>query len=133
MNFKFNFSNLTTNAKSLVSALFDSTLSTSVTYKKLSSNTYDPATGKNTQTFDEYSIDMVRSDTALEAQGSSTVLSAIGFQAGKMFYYVKYSDLNSIRSPRSSEILKDYIVDGGEEYLIKKAVPVFDVLVKIQV
>lgn len=128
----FNFSQIEKNAKSLLKRLFNSSLSIEVVYKKFESSSYDEATGKNTSTYSEYSIDAIRSNTALEAQGASTVLSAIGFEAGEMFFFIMAKDI-----PRTNlydqEILKDYIVVDNQDYQVKKCVPVFEIFAKIQV
>lgn len=128
----FNFSQIEKNAKSLLKSLFNSSLSTEVVYKKFESASYDEATGKNTSTYSEYSVDAIRSNTALEAQGASTVLSAIGFEAGEMFFFIMAKDI-----PRTNlydqEILKDYIVVDNQDYQVKKCVPVFEIFAKIQV
>ncbi len=120
-------------AKSVLNLLFnDADLVTPVTYKKFVSSTYDESTGKTTFTYSEYSIDAIRSNTALEAQGSSTVLSAIGFEAGEMFFYLRAEDM-----PRTNlydpEILKDFIITSDNDYAIKKCVPIFNIFCKIRV
>lgn len=107
-------------------------MSTTATYKVFDSAEYDASTGKNVSTYSEYSVDVIRSNTALEAQGASTVLSAIGFDAGEMMFYLRAEDF-----PRDDfydpDILKDYIVIGGRSHQIKKCVPVFDVFVAVSV
>ncbi len=119
--------------KSLLNKLFnDRLLTTDVIYKKFESSNYDDSTGKNVVTYSEYLITTIRSNTALEAQGSSTVLSAIGFTAGEMFFFIRAEDI-----PRDnlydSTILKDYIVADNKEYIIKKCIPIFDIFCKVQV
>lgn len=128
----FNFAQIEKNAKSLLNNLFNSSLSIEVVYKKFESSSNDEATGKNISTYSEYSIDAIRSNTALEAQGASTVLSAIGFDAGEMFFFVMAKDI-----PRDNlydqTILKDYIVVDDRDYQIKKCVPIFSIFAKLQV
>lgn len=119
-------------ATALIKSLFATELKETATYKKFDSNTYDPSTGKNTSTYSNYSVKVIRSNTALEAQGASTVLSAIGFDAGEMFFFVQATDI-----PRTSlydpDILKDYIIIDNRDYLIKKCVPIHNIFVKLQV
>ena len=127
------FKHIKNQAISLLNRLFnDSDLTTEVTYKKFDSASYDETTGKNVSTYSEYSVDAIRSNTALEAQGTSSVLNAIGFEAGEMFFYLRKSDI-----PRNnlydSEILKDYIVADGKDYQVRKCVPIFDIFARIQV
>jgi hypothetical protein len=128
----FNFEVIKTLANSLLNQLFNSTVKDAAVYKKFESSTYNASEGQNVSTYTEYSVDVIRSSTALEAQGASTVLSAIGFEAGEMFFFLKASDI-----PRTnlydSEILKDYIIIDGRDYQVKKCVPVFDIFAKIQV
>ena len=120
-------------ANALLKKLFNDTeLTTDVVYKKFESSTYDEMTGKNVSTYSDYAITTIRSNTALEAQGASSVLSAIGFDAGEMFFFIRAEDI-----PRdnlySSEILKDYVVADNRDYQIKKRVPIFDIFAKVQV
>jgi len=127
------FKHIKKQANSLLNRLFnDAELTTEVVYKKFESESYDEATGKSTSTYSEYSVDAIRSNTALEAQGTSSVLNAIGFEAGEMFFYLRKSDI-----PRDnlydSEILKDYIVADGKDYQVRKCVPIFDIFARIQV
>lgn len=106
-------------------------INVTIIYKKLVSSGFDPSTGTNTDTFEEYELDnVIRSDTALEAQGASTTLSAIGFDSGQKYYFIKIEDMP--RDIYSPDVLKDYIVDNEKEYAIKKAVPMQNILVKIK-
>lgn len=127
------FKQIKRQAKSLLNKLFtDKDLITEIVYKKFESAEYDEMTGKNVITYSEYGLSSIRSNTALESQGASTVLSGIGFDAGEMFFFIMAEDI-----PRDnlygSEVLKDYIVADGKDYIIKKCVPIFDIFAKVQV
>lgn len=130
--FNINFSNIEKKVKNFLDSAFNSSMSTTVTYKKFESAAYDESTGKTTSNYSEYELDVVRSDTALEAQKASTVLSAVGFSGGEMLMIIKYSDLP--RDPYSKDIIKDFVIDSNNvEYTIKKAVPLFTSFVIIQI
>lgn len=130
--FNINFSNIEKRVKNFLDSAFNSSMINKVTYKKFESETYDEATGKSTTSYSEYELDVVRSDTALEAQKASTILSAVGFSGGEMLMIAKYDDVP--RDPYSKDIMKDFIIDGNnEEYTIKKAVPLFTSFIIIQI
>ena len=129
---KINYTKIETQLKNVFNAFLNSGMGRTVTYKKSVSSIYDPSTGINTDTYSYYEITAIRSDTALEAQGASTVLSAIGFKAGKMIYMIKNDDFPRTDT-EDKNILKDVIVDNEIEYQVKKAVPIQGVFVRLQV
>lgn len=128
------FKHIKRQTNSLLNRLFsDPEMVTEIIYKKFDSEDYDEATGKTTFVYVEYDdVFAIRSNTALEAQGTSSVLNAIGFEAGEMFFFLRKSDI-----PRDnlydSEILKDYITADGKDYQVRKCVPIFDIFARIQV
>lgn len=112
----------------LLDDLFNSDLSYTVTYKHWDSSSF--VDGKNVDNYSDYSVSVIKSDTALEAQAASTILAAMSFESGQLFYLIKQSDMP--RDPFSKDILKDIIVDDGKEHQLKKAVPIHGVLVKVK-
>ena len=127
----FNYDRIKQLATSALDELFRNGPTTTVVYKKLVDSSFDPSAGANVKTYEEYEITVIRSDTALEIRGASSVLKAIGFNTGEKLYIVQYDELP--RNPLDQTILKDLIVENGVEMKIKKAIPVFDILVYLQV
>ena len=127
----FNFSIIDREAKRLLTDILESSAGSDIEYKKYEGETFDPSTGKNVPTYSVYSVRVIRTNTALESQGASTVIAAIGFEVGEQFFIAKYSDLP--RDPYNKNIMKDIIVDNGSEKQIKRAIPVFKTLVKLRV
>jgi hypothetical protein len=126
------FKSIENRAKKELRKWINSSAGRDVIYKKLISSTdLNPSTGSSTNTYNEYSIRTLRSDTSLEAGSSSSLLNAVGFNSGTKFFCVLYSELP--RDPYDANILKDYIVDGDKEHQIKKCVPIFQIFAKIQV
>jgi len=115
-----------------MNTILKSGMETTIIYKKFISSVYDDATGMNFANYDEYEIKTVKVDASLQAQMASSILAGISFGAGTIIYLLKQSDM-----PRtnlySSEVLKDFVVDNGVEKQVKTAIPLLDVLVKIQV
>lgn len=116
-----------------LNAIFDSGLERTIVYKKLAGETYDPSQGTSVETYENYEIEAIRTSAALEAQGNTSVLSAIGFETGELVYLIRYSDIEQIQDVYSKEILKDFVVDNGTEFQIKNVLPILDLAVKIQV
>lgn len=127
----FNYKLIKQYATSILKSIYSNGPTTSVIYKKLISSDFDPQTGSNVKQYEDYEIKVIRSDTSLEVSGASTVLKAIGFSAGEKVYIIPYNELP--RDPLDQTIMKDIIVENDVEYKIKKAIPVFDVLVILQV
>lgn len=127
-----NFSKLQSKAGSFLDKILKSGAESTVVYKLFQSSDYDDATGMNVDTYSEYEIEAIRVDASLQAQWASTILAGVSFNAGEIIYIVKHSDM-----PRtdvySTDILKDYITDNDMDRQIKNAIPIFDILVKIQV
>ena len=126
----FNYSRIKKQAINVLQGILDSDVAETVTYKKAVDQGENPPPGTN-PSYDNYSITVVKSNTALESQGSSTVVAAIGFEVGEQFFITRYDELP--RDPYSKKIMNDYIVVNGSQRQIKKAIPVFNVLVKIRV
>ena len=114
-----------------IQVILDSGLAETVTYKRAVDQGENPPPGGTNPSYDNYSITVVKSNTALESQGSSTVVAAIGFEVGEQFFITRYDELP--RDPYSKKIMNDYIVVNESQRQIKKAIPVFDVLVRIRV
>ena len=117
----------------IMQAILDSDVSIDVTYRyrtnpPQSGTTEPPGTEPD---YDLYSITVVNSNTALEAQAASTVGAMIGFESGEQQFITRYDELP--RDPQSKNITYDYIIINGSTRQIKKALPIFDVLVKIRV
>lgn len=127
-----NFANIQTRANSVMDKILDSGLETTITYKMLSSETYNDATGMNEKVYSEYEIDAIKVDAALEAQMASSMLAGVGYGAGEIHYLIKASDMprTDIYSP---EVLKDFVTDAGEEKEIKMAQLLMKTFVKLQV
>lgn len=127
-----NFSKLQSKAGSFLDKILKSGAESTVVYKLFQSSDYDDDTGMNVDTYSEYEIEAIRVDASLQAQWASTILAGVSFNAGEIIYIVKHSDM-----PRtdvySTDILKDYITDNDMDRQIKNAIPIFDILVKIQV
>jgi hypothetical protein len=125
------FKSIENRAKKELRKWINSSAGRDVTYKKFTSSNFDPTTGSGTESYEQYSIRTLRSDTSLEAGSSSSLLNAVGFNSGTKFFCVLYSELP--RDPYDANILKDYIIDGDKEHQIKKCVPIFQIFAKIQV
>ena len=115
-------------ATNLLDDLFASSLAYTVTYKHWDSSSF--VDGKNVDNYSDFSISVIRSDTALEAQAASTILAAMSFDSGQLFYLIQYKDMP--RDPFSKDVLKDIIIDSSNEHQVKKAVPINGVLVKVK-
>lgn len=126
----FNYGLIKKQALGQLQSILDSDLAEVVTYKLAVDQGENPPPGTN-PSYDNYSITVVKSNTALESQGSSTIVAAIGFETGEQFFVTRYDELP--RDPYSKKIMNDYIVVNGSQRQVKKAIPVFDVLVKIRV
>lgn len=127
-----NFSRIQTKAKSFLSRVMKSGAETTITYKLFKSSTFDDETGMNVDVYSEYEIPAVRVDASLQAQLASTILAGVAFSSGEIIYLIQDSEMPR-SDPYSPNILKDYILDGDIERQIKNAVPIFDILVKVQV
>ena len=127
----FNYTRIKQLCNSALNQYFLNGYTKNIIYKKLINTEFDPSVGSNINTYEEYEIKVVDRDISLEILGSSSVLKAIGYNAGELLYIVRYNDMP--RNPLDKQILKDIIVDNGTEFKIKKAKTVFDILVYLQV
>lgn len=126
----FNHTLIKNRVLNVLNKAVNSDFGSTITYKKFVSENFDPSIGSKAITYNEYEI-KVLPESSLEMLGSSTVLKAIGYGAGEKLYYLSITELP--RNPNDKDIFKDIIVDNGNDYKIKKVIPVFDILVVIQV
>ena len=128
----FSYSQIEERILKVLDVLFnDSNLTDTVIYRKFAGASFDPAQGKNVETYEDYEVVVIKGRVMLEAKKSTSVLNAIGFDVGEKIYYIKKDELP--RDIYDKEILKDYIIDHNEEYIIKKALPVRNMFVVLQV
>lgn len=127
-----NFARIQNKAGSFLSRVMNSGAETHITYKLFVSSDFDDETGMNVDTYSEYEVPAIRVDASLQAQLASTILAGVSFNSGEIIYMIQSKELprEDVYSPN---ILKDYIQDGTVERQIKNAVPIFDILVKVQV
>lgn len=128
---KFNWNLIRNRALNTLQGILDSDLAETITYKMKDTSSGSNPPGEVNPSYDNYSITVIKSNTALESQASTTIVSAIGFETGEQFFITRYDELP--RDPYSKDITSDIIEINGSERQIKKAVPVFDVMVKLRV
>ena len=119
-------------ALKLLKRLMKSDIAKEVTYKKFESSTFNDSTGQQETIYSEYLIQTIQTDTSIEAQAASTVLSGVGFSAGQVIYIISKDEMPRTDTSHPN-ILKDWLVDNGVERQIKRAVPIQGVLVLVQV
>lgn len=127
---QFNYTDYKNKFTTVFDVLKNSGLGHDVIYKK-NTETYNETTRKRSVTTDSYSITAIRTDSSLEAMKGSSITSAISFNSGQKYYLLKYSDCP--RDPYDPDIVKDYVVDSNKEYQIKKAIPLQNILVYLQI
>lgn len=127
-----NFTKIQNKANAVMNKLLKSGMETTIIYKMFVSNTYDDSTGMNISTYNEYSLDAIKMDATLQAQLASSMLAGVGFGSGEIHYLIKHTDMprNNVYSP---DVLKDFIVEDGEEKQIKVAMLLMKTFVRLQV
>lgn len=127
-----NFARIQTKAGNFLSRIMQSGMEIQITYKLYQNSSFDDETGMNVDVYSEYEVPAIRVDASLQAQLASTILAGVAFNAGEIIYLIQHKEMprSDVYSPN---ILKDYIQDGTVERQIKNAVPIFDILVKVQV
>lgn len=109
-------------AKNLFS---DPLLRKSMTYKRFLGNTYNPSTGKNTASTEDYQVTTVEMKHTLD----SVKASASKVEVGMTLFLLQYDTVTFVPD------LKDTLVDNstGKEYTIKGIDPIFNILYSITV
>lgn len=111
--------------KTILNQIFaDQELSSVVTYRKFTGQTFDDSVGYNVDTFDESSITVVELK-----HGQESVFVQVGeVQVGDVLFLFKFDDFPLGYS------LKDQIQDStGNLYNLKKITPIFELAVVVTV
>lgn len=125
------FSQVKSSTNSILPKFFDDPdLVVSVTWKVFGGSTFDEAQGINVETFTDYSLDAIRIEKEIGTFRANQAVAPPGpwmMATGETVYLFKYEDVPSGAS------IRDFVVDGSYTYGIRKILPVFNMIVKVEV
>jgi hypothetical protein len=123
------FGQIRSSVNSVLPRLFDDPdLPVSVTWKVFTSSIFDPDLGVNVEVYTDFEITAIRIEKEIGSiQTKTTPPGPWTMAIGDVVYLFKYIDVPSGAS------IRDNLVDGEYTYGIKRILPVFNLITKVEV